>query len=154
MSTNITHTKQFLSVYLDKAIYAFDIQKVKEIIDVIHITRVPRMPDYMLGAINLRGEVVPVLDLRERFGLPKGEQTVDTGIIIVETSQFGHGSKLGLLVDAISQVLTLDTKRIEASPRTGMNIPTDFIKGVGQKQDEFIVILDIDRLLGDGAIVS
>jgi len=145
----ISETEQFLSFYLDKAVYAFSIREVKEVIDIINITRVPRMPDFMLGAINLRGGVVPVIDLCLKFGLSKNKRTIDTCIIIVETDLFGDTAMLGVMVDSITEVLTLDKQQIEASPEIGMSIPTDFIKGVGKKEDEFIVLLDINQLLSE-----
>lgn len=147
MSPNRTEQFQFLTVRLDQVIFAFDIKKVKELIDPVPITRVPRMPEYMLGAINLRGEVVPVMDLCLRFGLNRTAQSVDTSIAIVETGQGEETCRLGLRVDAVDQVLSLDKDLILAPPGRGFNIPKKFIEAVGQIKDEFILILAIDRLL-------
>ncbi|MGD9824409.1 chemotaxis protein CheW [Desulfobacter sp.] len=147
MSPNRTEQFQFLTVRLDQVIFAFDIKKVKELIDPVPITQVPRMPGYMLGAINLRGEVVPVMDLCLRFGIDQTAQSVDTSIAIVETGQGEETCWLGVRVDAVDQVLSLDNDLILAPPDMGLNIPKRFIRAVGQTKDEFIIILDIDRLL-------
>jgi len=147
MSPNRTEQFQFLTVRLDQIIFAFDIKKVKELIDPVPITPVPRMPEYMLGAINLRGEVLPLMDLCLRFGLNQTAQSIDTSIAIVETGQGEEACRLGLRVDAVDQVLSLDNELILAPPDMGFNIPKQFIEGVGQIKDDFIIILAIDRLL-------
>ena len=147
MSPDRTEQFQFLTVRLDQSVFAFDIKRVKEIIDPSPITQVPRMPEYMLGAINLRGDVVPVMDLCLRFGLNQKETSVETGIVIVETRQSEKNFRLGLMVDAVDQVLSFDKKVILPAPSMGLNIPEKFIQSMGQMGDEFIIILDIDRLL-------
>ena len=147
MSPNRPEQFQFLTVRLNRAVFAFDIKKVKELIDPAPITQVPRMPEYMLGAINLRGEVVPVMDLCLRFGLNQTARTVDTSIAIVETGQGEDACRLGIMVDAVDQVLCLDKDLILEPPDMGLNIPKQFIEAVGQTKNEFIIILAIDRLL-------
>ena len=147
-------TIQFLTFHLDKETYAFDIQKVKEVIDVTKITKVPRMPDYLLGAINLRGSVVPVIQLCGKFGLPAGEKTVDTCIIIVETDLSGETITLGVMVDSIKEVLTLEKSMIDPPPRIGMRINTGYIKGIGKKGNDFIILLDINRLMSEEATLK
>lgn len=147
MSPNRTEQFQFLTVRLDRVVFAFDIKKVKELIDPVPITQVPRMPEYMLGAINLRGEVMPVMDLCLRFGLNQTAQSVETSIAIVETGQGEEACRLGVMVDAVDQVLSLDNDLILAPPGMGFKIPKRFIEAVGQTKDEFIIILAIDRLL-------
>ena len=147
MSPNRTEQFQFLTVRLDRAIFAFDIKRVKELIDPVPITQVPRMPEYMLGAINLRGEVVPVMDLCLRFGLNQTPKSVDTGIAIVETTQGEETCRIGVMVDAVDQVLNLDKELVLPPPGMGLNIPGKFIEAVGQMEDEFIIIIAIDSLL-------
>lgn len=155
MATDIlTGSTQLLTFLLDKETYAFDIQKVKEVIDVTKITSVPRMPGYLLGAINLRGAVVPVINLCSKFDLPVGQKTVDTCIIVVETDLSGETIILGVMVDSIKEVLTLEKSMIEQTPRIGMRINTGYIKGIGKKGNDFIIILDINRLMTDEALLK
>ena len=137
---------QFLTFILDNEVYALDIQQVREVLDFSDITKVPRMPDFMRGVINLRGGVVPVVDLRLKFGLGVTEKTVDTCIIIIEVSLEGERAMMGALADSVQEVLDLDPNQIEPPPKIGTRLKTDFIRGMGKKKDRFIIILDIDRI--------
>lgn len=140
-------TSQYLTFVLADETYAFNIQKIREVLDFTRVTRVPRMPDFMLGVINLRGGVVPVLDLCLKFGLPESENTVDTCIIIIEVEIGGEMILLGTMADSVKEVLSLEPDQIEPPPKIGMRLDTEFIDGMGKKDDEFIIILNIDRLL-------
>ena len=139
-------TGQFLTFKLDEEIYALDILQVREVLDYTTITKVPKMPQFMRGVINLRGGVVPVVDLRLKFGLAITENTVDTCIIIMEISLDGETTLLGALADSVQEVITLDSEQIEPPPKIGTRLNTEFIKGMGKKNDDFIIILDIDRV--------
>ena len=153
MSTStITETTQYLSFKLGEEIFAVDVAKVREILDVIAITKVPQTPDYMRGVINLRGSVVPVMDMRLKFGLPPTERTVNTCIIVMEVTHDGETMVLGSLADSVQEVLELEPDQIEPPPRIGTHLRTDFIKGMGKYNDLFIIILDIDQVFNAGEL--
>jgi purine-binding chemotaxis protein CheW len=142
----ITQTTQFLTFILEEELFAFDIEKVREVLDFTAVTKVPRTPDYMRGVINLRGSVVPVVDLRLKFGKPSGEQTVNTCVIIVEVELDGEKVIMGAMADAVQEVLDLEPDQIEPAPRIGTRLDIDFIRGMGKHADRFIIILDSDRV--------
>lgn len=149
----IIETNQYLSFMLDQEIYALDITQVREVLDFTEVTKVPRMPDYMRGVINLRGGVVPVVDLRLKFGLSATDKTVDTCIIIMEIDIDGDTTLLGAMADSVQEVMTLEPDQIEPPPRIGTRLNTEFIKGMGKKNDEFVIILDIDRVFSSNELV-
>lgn len=142
----ITQTSQYLSFKLDDEVYALDINHVREVLDLTQMTKVPRMPDFMRGVINLRGGVVPVVDLRLKFGLPEVETDVDTCIIIIEVSLEGEETILGIMVDSVQEVMSLEPDQIEPAPKIGTRLKTEFIKGMGKKSDDFIIILETKRV--------
>ena len=142
----ITEIAQYLTFTLDDEVFAVNISKVREVLDFTKITKVPKTPDYLRGVINLRGSVVPVADMRLKFGLPKAEKTVNTCIVIMELSLDGDNTVLGALVDSVQEVLDLEPGQIEPAPRIGTRLKTEFIKGMGKRDDQFIIILDIDKV--------
>ena len=144
--TGITETTQYLTFKLDEEIFALDISKVREVLDFTTITKVPRTPDFMRGVINLRGSVVPVVDMRLKFGMHATEKTVNTCIIIVEISLDGETTVLGALADSVQEVMDLEPDQIEPAPRIGTRLRTDFIRGMGKRDSNFIMILDIDKV--------
>lgn len=137
---------QYLTFTLDQELFALDIVKVREVLEFSTVTRVPRTPDFMSGVINLRGSVVPVVDLRLKFGMVATEKTVDTCVIIVEVNLDGEDLVLGALADSVQEVFDLDEEQIEPPPRIGTRLDTRFIEGLGKKGDEFIIILNIDKV--------
>ena len=139
-------TTQYLSFMLDEEIFALDISKVREVLDYTSVTKVPQTPDFMRGVINLRGGVVPVIDMRLKFGLPETETTVNTCIIIAEVRINNESVILGALADSVQEVFDLSPDDIEPAPRIGTQINTDFLTGMGKKDDNFILLLDIDRI--------
>jgi len=141
-----TETTQYLSFKLDDEVFALDIWKVREVLDYTEITKVPKTPHFMKGVINLRGGVVPVVDMRLKFGLPEAEKTVNTCIIIIEVTVDGETTVLGALVDSVQEVLDLEPGQIEPAPRIGTRLRTDFIKGMGKRDSRFLMILDIDKI--------
>jgi purine-binding chemotaxis protein CheW len=143
---SITETTQYLTFKLDQELFALDIDKVREVLDFTSITKVPQTPDYMRGVINLRGSVVPVVDLRLKFGMTMAEHTVNTCIIIVEVEMDGEKVVMGAMADAVQEVLDLEPDQIEPPPRIGVKLNTDFIRGMGKHDDQFIIILDIDKV--------
>lgn len=144
--TGITETTQYLTFKLQNEIFALDISKVREVLDFTSITKVPRTPEFMRGVINLRGSVVPVVDMRLKFGMSKTEKTVNTCIIIVEISLDGDTTVLGALADAVQEVIDLEPDQIEPPPKIGTKLNTEFIKGMGKRDSDFIIILDIDKV--------
>lgn len=144
--SGITETTQYLTFKLDAEVFALDILQVREVLDFTSVTKVPRTPDFMRGVINLRGSVVPVIDMRLKFGMTMTEKTVNTCIIIVEVSVDGEKTILGALADSVQEVMDLEPGQIEPAPKIGTRLKTEFIKGMGRRNDEFIIILDIDNV--------
>jgi purine-binding chemotaxis protein CheW len=143
----ISETSQYLTFKLEDEVFALDIRKVREVLDFTAITKVPQTPDFMLGVINLRGTVVPVVDMRLKFGMTRTETTVNTCIIIVEIEIERETTVLGALVDSVQEVMDLDPDQIEPPPRIGTRLNTQLIKGMGKRDSKFIIILDIDKVL-------
>lgn len=146
MSETQHDMQQYVSFTLGDEIFAVDVAKAREILGYVPVTRVPQTPDFMLGVINLRGSVVPVVDLRLKFGMPVAERTVDTCVIVIEIAIEGDTTVVGILVDAVQEVLDLGADQIEPPPRLGTKLKVEFIKGMGKVNDEFLIILDIDRI--------
>lgn len=145
----ISTTTQYLTFTLDRELFALDIDKVREVLDCTTVTKVPQMPDYMCGVINLRGSVVPVVDLRRKFDMDVAERTVNTCIIIVEVSLGETKVVMGAMADAVQEVLDLDPDHIEPPPRIGTKLNTEFVAGMGKHGSEFIIILEIDRVFSE-----
>lgn len=131
---------------LGEEIFALDITKVREVLDFTTVTSIPQTPDFMRGVINLRGNVVPVIDMRLKFGLSETEAGVNTCIIITEVRVDNETVVLGALADSVREVFDLLHSDIEPSPKIGTQINTDFLTGMGKKDDDFILILNIDRI--------
>lgn len=127
--------------------YGLHILSVKEIIGMMNITRVPKTPDFVRGVINLRGKVHPVIDLRKRFILEPKDDDARTPIIIVEVKSTGAASYLGIVVDTVSEVITVDQTQLEETPAFGVDMDTDFILGLAKVANKVITLLDIDRIL-------
>ena len=141
-----TEATQYLTFKLAEEVYALDIGKVREVLDFTTVTKVPRTPDFMRGVINLRGSVVPVVDLRLKFGMSATEKTVNTCVIITEVTVDGDTTVLGCLADSVQEVLDLEPEQISAPPKIGTKLRTEFIRGMGKRDDRFIIILDIDKV--------
>jgi purine-binding chemotaxis protein CheW len=143
---SVPGSTQFLTFLLGDETFSLEITRVREVLDYTIITRVPRTPDYLQGVINLRGSVVPVIDLRLKFGMQAISVSVNTCIIIVEVTVNGEGVVLGLLADSVQEVIELEGGSIQPAPRIGTRLDTGFIKGIGRQDERFIIILDIDRV--------
>jgi purine-binding chemotaxis protein CheW len=139
-------TTQFLTFNLSEEVFAVDVGRVREILEITSITKVPQTPDFMRGVINLRGSVVPVIDLRLKFGMSETERTVNTCIIVVEVNMDGETIVLGSLADSVQEVIEMESQQIEAAPHIGTHLNTDFIKGMGKHDSRFVMILDIDKI--------
>ncbi len=150
----ITETTQYLTFELDREVFAVEIGKVREVLDFTRVTRVPKMPDFLRGVINLRGSVVPVADLRLKFGMSEAQETVNTCIVVMEIDLDGEPTVLGALADSVQEVLELPVERIEAPPKIGTRLKPGFIKGMGKRDDDFIIILDIDRIFSTDEITT
>ncbi|HTW65970.1 MAG TPA: chemotaxis protein CheW [Bryobacteraceae bacterium] len=144
--TEITETRQYLTFKLGEEVFATDVAKVREVLDFTTITKIPRTPDFMSGVINLRGNVVPVVDLRLCFEMSKTEKTVSTCVVVVEMLLDGEPTIIGALADSVEEVIDLEPEQIQPAPKIGAQIRTDFIKGMGKRDSQFIMILDIDRI--------
>lgn len=142
----MTETRTYLTFTLDQEDFAVDVVGVREVLDYTVVTRVPRTPDFMKGVINLRGSVVPVVDLRLKFGLPEMEKTVDTCVIVLEVDMDGEVMVIGAIADSVKEVFELDPGDIEPPPRLGTRFETEFISGMGKHNDHFIIILDVNKV--------
>lgn len=141
--TDLSHTGKYLSFFLGDEEYGLKILKVREIIGLMEITSVPQTPEFIKGVINLRGKVIPVIDLRLKFGMESAEYTEETCIIVVDISH----AMMGILVDTVSEVLDITEEQIEPSPSFGSKINTDFILGMGKIKDQVKILLEIDKVL-------
>ena len=140
---------KYLTFQLMGEIYGLQILKVQEIISLLNITRVPRTPHYVLGVINLRGKVIPVIDMRLKFGLEKSERTERTCIIVVQISRGQNSITIGIIVDEVSEVMNVRSSQISPTPPMGASVNTDFIMGMGKVEDSVIMLLDIDKAFSD-----
>jgi purine-binding chemotaxis protein CheW len=155
MSVNeITETRQYLTFKLGNEIFATDVAKVREVLDLTAITQIPRTPEFMAGVINLRGSVVPVVDLRLCFEMSKTESTRNTCIVVVEVMLDDEPTVIGALADSVEEVIDLEPEQIQPAPRIGTQIRVDFIKGMGKRENNFIMILDIDRVFSAGELAA
>ncbi|MFP4509906.1 MAG: chemotaxis protein CheW [Spirochaetota bacterium] len=149
-----TADNQYLTFTLDGEQYAVEVAKVKEVLEFTELTKVPRTHDFMRGVINLRGSVVPVVDLRLKFDMGRTEQTIDTSIVVMEVGIDNETVVIGTLADSVQEVIGLNDQQIEAAPKIGTAIDNKFIDGIGKLDDRFIIILDIDRIFKDEELAS
>jgi purine-binding chemotaxis protein CheW len=144
---------QYLTFMLGGEVFAIGILNIKEIIDFGNLTEVPMMPVFVRGVINLRGSVVPVIDLSARFGRQSTKIARRTGIVIVETNHQSHSEEvtshqdIGIIVDAVNEVIEIDSKDIEPAPAFGTKIRPDFINGMAKHQQGFIILLNVNQVL-------
>ncbi len=152
--TEITEARQYLTFKLGDEVFAIHVAKVREVLELAAITKVPRTPDFMSGVINLRGNVVPVVDLRLCFEMSKTVKSVNTCIVVVEVLLEGESTIIGALADSVEEVIDLEPEQIQPAPRIGAHIRTDFIQGMGQRDGQFIMILDIDRVFSSEELAA
>lgn len=143
---------QYLTFTLSDEVFAVDVARVREILEMPGITKVPQVPDFMRGVINLRGCVVPVIDLRLKFSMPDVAQTVNTCIIVVEVEMEGEKIVLGALADSVQEVIEMEPSQIEAAPHIGTHLKTEFLQGMGKHNERFVMILDIDNVFSDSEL--
>ncbi len=144
MSDNTT--LQYLTFGLGEEVFALETGSVREVIELVSVTRIPKTPAYMRGVINLRGHAVPVVDLRIKFDMPRAQDTVNTCIIIVDVEVEGENCYMGAIVDSVREVFEMTSDQINPPPRMGTSIRADFIRGMGKQNEEFIMILDIGKV--------
>ncbi len=144
--TGGTDISQVLTFKLAEEVYGVDIMSVREVLDFSSVTKVPHTPDFMVGVINLRGNVVPVVDLKKKFRLGDTERTVNTCIIIVEVVIDDESTVLGALADSVQEVVEFEHETIEDAPRIGTHLNTDFIAGMAKRDNGFVIILDVNAV--------
>jgi len=145
-------TSQYLTFFLAGEEYGVNILKVKEIRGWERPTLLPNTADYVLGVINLRGMVVPVMDLRKRFGMQKIELDKTAVVVVVKVTHSGRERTIGLVVDAVSEVYNISDDMIMSSPDLGGTISDEYVKGLATIQDKMIILLDIDYLINEGML--
>ncbi|MBK8478378.1 MAG: chemotaxis protein CheW [Opitutaceae bacterium] len=155
MSTpKITETARYLTFRLGDELFAINVFKAREVLDLSHITRVPTAPGYLRGVVNVRGNAIPVVDLRSKFGLPQTADSLQTRIIVMDLLIDGENVVVGGLADAVHEVLELEPHEINEPPTLGMRWRTDLILGMGRRDDRFTIILDIERVFSTDDLVA
>ena len=144
MST--TQPAQFLTYKLGDEMFAVSVAQVREVLELAPITKVPTAPDYMRGVVNVRGNAIPVVDLRSKFGLPRAADTLHTRIIVLELKLDGESCVVGGIADSVHEVIELDPSQTTPPPTIAMRWRSEFIRGMGRRGDQFIIILDIDAV--------
>ena len=145
---------KYLTFVLSDEVYGLEILKVQEIIGIMKVTVVPRTPEFVRGVINLRGKVIPVIDLRLKFGMESVENTERTCVVVVQVAGDAGTVIMGVIVDEVSDVVDVHAKDIESAPKFGTSVNTDFILGMGKLGDRVVMLLDIDRVLSGDEITS
>ena len=152
MSTaKITETARYLTFRLGDELFAINVAQVREVLDLTLITKVPTAPAYMRGVVNVRGNAIPVVDLRQRFGLPSTAETVNTRILVLELQIDGEQAVLGGIADSVHEVIELEPSQIAPPPTIAMRWRSEFIQGMGKRGDEFIIVLDINAVFASDA---
>jgi purine-binding chemotaxis protein CheW len=148
----ITETRQYMTFKLGDELFAIDVAQTREVLEVPLITKLPAAPEYLRGVVNVRGEATPVVDLRLRFGLPRGKETAQSRIIVIELEIDGEAVVLGGVADSVHEVIELDPGSIGPPPRIAMRWRSDFILGMGKRGDDFIIILDANAIFSSDEI--
>jgi len=147
-------TEQYLIFKLDQELFAMEIYCVHEVLEFSQVTRVPKAPEFLRGVINLRGGVVALVDMKMKLNMGKTEPTIDTCVIVLEINLEEQMSKLGVLTDSIPKVVHLDSSRIIPAPRIGTRLDVSFIKGIGNYNEELIIILNVEKLFSIQELTS
>ena len=153
MKTETGESRQYVTFCLGAELFGVEVARAREILSLVPVTKVPQTPDYLLGVINLRGQVVPVVDLRVKMGLPKAEPTRDSCIIVMEVQVDGEILIVGGLADSVREVMELRDDSIEPAPRLGTKLKTEFIAGMGKVDEQFLILLEIDRVFSSEELV-
>lgn len=147
-------SRQFVSFDLDDETFALDVARVREILDWTGVTRVPRMPAFMRGVLNVRGAVIPVVDLRVKFGMSPAEPTVDTCVVVAEVEVDGEPTVVGALVDKVREVFEVSVSALEPPPKMGAKLEAEFIQALVHYEDDVLIALDIDHVLSVDEIIA
>jgi purine-binding chemotaxis protein CheW len=150
----ISETCQYMTFKLGDELFAIKVSQVREVLEVQQITKVPTAPPYMRGVVNVRGQAIPVADLRLRFGLPSIPDTVHTRVIVMELNLDGEVAVIGGLADSVHDVIELGPGEIDPPPRIAMRWRSEFILGMGKRGDDFIIILDVNAVFASEDMVS
>jgi purine-binding chemotaxis protein CheW len=142
----MSESKQYLTFKLEDEVFAVDVANIREILDYIPATKVPGTPEFMRGVINVRGSVIPVMDMRLKFGLPRGEETVNTCIVVLEIAMENDKTVLGALADSVQEVFEMEDSTIEPPPKLGTRWKREFLTGIGKRNDALVIILDINKV--------
>jgi purine-binding chemotaxis protein CheW len=145
--TRMAEAGKYLTFQLGSTFYGLEILKVQEIIGLMAITSMPKMPDYVRGVINLRGSVIPVIDLRRRFGMEDTEDTERTCVIVVQVGRNGTKTTFGIVIDEVSEVLDITGTQIEPAPHLGTEAEMAYLIGIGKIGQRVVMLLDVDEVL-------
>jgi len=145
-TAKISETALYLTFRLGEEVFANDVSQVREVLDLTQITKVPKTPDFMSGVINLRGSVVPVVDIKMKFGLPKTEKTQDTRVVVMEIDLDGETAIIGVMADSVHEVMEMEPDQIQDPPKLGSGWRSEFIRGMGKRKDEFVIVIDINQV--------
>ena len=144
----IVENSQYLTFRLGRERYAADVSRVKEVLALVPVTRLPRMPEFMEGVINIRGQVVPVVNLRRKFDMTEVENSVDTSIIVMDVNVESKSLTVGCLADSVEQVVGIPADKFQDAPSFGTKVDSRFIEAIASDNDEFIIVLDMNRVFG------
>jgi purine-binding chemotaxis protein CheW len=147
-------TSQYMTFKLGEELFAINVYQVREVLEVLQITKVPTAPPYMRGVVNVRGQAIPVVDLRMRFGLPSIPNSVNTRICVMELDVDGEITVIGGLADSVHEVIELDPSNINPPPRIAMRWRTEFISGMGKRGDDFIIILNVNAVFSSEELLA
>ncbi len=151
-TASATRTNQYLTFKLGPEVYAIDVGSARQIVEFSLITQIPKTPPWIRGVINLRGTVVPVLDLKLKFELGVTERSVNTCVIIIEVASEGDTLVVGVLTDGVQEVFELEASQIEPPPRFGMRVSTEYLRGMGRRGDQLFIILDPQKIFSAGEL--
>jgi len=143
---------KYVTLTLDKEFFALAISSVREIQDMTDITRIPQTPEHMRGVVNLRGNAVPVIDLKQKFHMGATEKTINTRIIIMEVASGSDIMLLGVLADSVKEVIELEEHQLDPPPKMGAAVNAAFLRGIAKHNGKFILVLDIDKVFSDEEI--
>lgn len=147
-------TSQYMTFKLGEELFAINVYQVREVLEVLQITKVPTAPPYMRGVVNVRGQAIPVVDLRMRFGLPSIPNSVNTRICVMELEVDGEITVIGGIADSVHEVIELDPSNIDPPPRIAMRWRTEFISGMGKRGDDFIIILNVNAVFSSEELLA
>lgn len=145
---------QYLTFALGAEVYGIEILKVQEIIGMMPVTKVPRSPEFVRGVINLRGKVIPVIELRTKFEMEQRDDTSMTCIIVVQVSTTAQSITMGIIVDEVAEVVAITGEQIDPAPQFGAGVRTEFILGIGKIASKVVILLDVDKVLSWGELAN